>query len=232
MAELISKDIVDLQDIEKVQYLQALQADPAKYSAYVQEKSGRILGEVADSKRAAFMKASGDMARMMDMNANSLAALSRTQDLLATEEHVIAEQQRMKSSAIANSDMTRRQVEINNWYYENKRETLFVLQLVLLTLLTITVVMYLTTSGWIGQDGANYLMLIIILVGAGTWMYRWYYTSRIRDPRYWNRRNFPQDGKMAPASDNCPTSPDSGAPVLGPGGTQQVPGGSGLAPTA
>ena len=30
MAELISKDIVDLQDIEKVQFLQTLQADPAK----------------------------------------------------------------------------------------------------------------------------------------------------------------------------------------------------------
>jgi hypothetical protein len=240
MAELISKDIVDLQDIEKVQYLQTLQSDPAKYKAYIQEKSGRILNEVTDSKRAAFMKASGDMARMMDMNMNSVAALYRTQDLLSTEEHVIAEQQRMKSVAVSNLDTSRRQVEINNWYYENKRETLFVLQLVLLTLLTITVILYLAATGWVGQDGANYLMLIVIIIGAGTWIYRWYYTSRIRDPRYWNRRVFPDDGKIAPASDNCP-SPD-GTPMLGPGGTPPIlgPGGersgypSGLppAPTA
>jgi hypothetical protein len=228
MAELISKDIVDLQDIEKVQYLQALQADPAKYSAYVQEKSGRILSEVTDSKRAAFMKASGDMARMMDMNVNSTAALYRTQDLLATEDHIIAEQQRMKSAAEANMDTTRRQVEISNWAYENKRETLFVLQLVLLTLLTVTVILYLSSTGWIGKDGANYLMLIVILIGAGTWLYRWYYTGRIRDPRYWNRRNFQQDGKMSPASDNCP-SPDA-QPTLGPGGTQQMFGPGGLPP--
>lgn len=200
MAELISKDIVDLQDIEKVQFLQALQADPAKYSAYVQEKSGRILSEVVDTKRASFVKASGDMARLMDMDHNSLAALYRTQDLVAAEDHVIAEQQRMKSSAEANMDMTRRQVEINNWYYENKRETLFVLQLVLLTLLTVTVLLYLASIGWVGQEGANYLMLIVILIGAGTWVYRWYYTSRIRDPRYWSRRYFPEDGKMAPPS--------------------------------
>ena len=216
MAELISKDIVDLQDIEKVQYLQALQADPAKYSAYVQEKSGRILSEVTDSKRAAFTKASGDMARMMDMNVNSTAALYRTQDLMKTEDHVIAEQQRMKSATIANIDTTRRQVEISNWYFENKRETLFVLQLVLLTLLTITVILYLTATGWVGQAGANYLMLIVIVIGGGTWLYRWYYTSRIRDPRYWNRRNFNEDGKTTPAADHCP-SPDA-QPMLGPGG--------------
>jgi hypothetical protein len=220
MADLISKDIVDLQDIEKVQYLQTLQSDPAKYAAFVQQKSGSILSEVTDSKRAAFMKASGDMARMMDMNANSLAALYRTQDLLATEDHVISEQERMKSNAESNMNMTRRQVEINNWYYENKRESLFVLQLVLLTLLTVTILMYLASAGWIGQAGANYLMLIVILIGAGTWMYRWYYTARIRDPRYWNRRNFSQDGKLAPASDNCPPA-SGGTPNLGPGGQEQ-----------
>ena len=217
MAELISKDIVDLQDIEKVQYLQALQADPAKYAAYVQGKAGSILNEVTDSKRAAFMKASGDMARMMDMNVNSTAALYRTQDLLATEDHIITEQQRMKSAATSNMDTTRRQVEVSNWYYENKRETLFILQLVLLTLLTVTVLLYLAATGWVGQAGANYLMLIVIVIGAGTWLYRWYYTSSIRDPRYWNRRNFQQDGKTAPASDNCP-SPDGGQQMLGPGG--------------
>lgn len=219
MAELISKDIVDLQDIEKVQYLQALQADPAKYAAFVQQKTGTILGEVTDSKRAAFMKASGDMARMMDMNANSLAALYRTQDLLVTEDHIITEQQRMKSAAEANMDMTRRQVEINNWYYENKRETLFVLQLVLLTLLTVTLLLYLAATGWVGEAGANYLMLIVIVIAAGTWLYRWYYTARIRDPRYWNRRYFEQDGKVTPSTPQC-LGPD-GHPLT-PDGTQHL----------
>ena len=225
MAELISKDIVDLQDIEKVQYLQALQADPAKYSAYVQEKSGRILSEVTDAKRAAFMKASGDMARMMDMNMNSVAALYRTQDLLATEDHVIAEQQRMKAVAETNLDTSRRQVEINNWYYENKRETLFVLQLVLLTLLTITVILYLAATGWVGQDGANYLMLIVILIGGGTWIYRWYYTTYVRDARYWNRRTFKEDGKFAPSGQICIGADGSETPAVSsnsvPVGTSQ-----------
>ena len=200
MAELISKDIVDLQDIEKVQFLQTLQSDPAQYSAYVQEKSGRILTETVDTKRASFVKMSGDMARVMDMDHNSLAALNRTTDLANTQDQIIAEQQRMTGAKTYNKDLTRRQVEINNWYYENKRETLFVLQLILIVMLTLVVILGVTSYGWIGEDGSNYLMGFVIIVGAGTWLYRWYYTSNIRDPRYWNQRRFPQDGKIDPPS--------------------------------
>jgi hypothetical protein len=200
MAELTSKDIVDLQDLEKVQYLMTLQSDPAKYAAYVQEKSGRIMSEVVDSKRAAFVKTAGDMARMMDMDHNSLVALNRTNDLMSMQDHVLREQESELSSIRTNKDNTRRQVEINNWYYENKRESLFVLQLILLVMLTITLILVGAAYEWIGQDGADYLMLFVLIVGLGTWLYRWYYTTYIRDARFWSRRNFSQDGKIAPPS--------------------------------
>jgi hypothetical protein len=200
MTELISKDIIDLQDIEKVQFLQSLQADPAKYSAYVNDKGRQILSEVIDSKRAAFVKASGDMARMMDMDHNSLAALDRSQDLLTTQGQIIQEQSRLFDSRKHNTDLTRRQVEINNWYYENKRETLFVLQLILLVMLTVVVILAMNSYGWMSQEGADYLMLGVIVVGLGTWLYRWYYTAYVRDARYWNRRTFKEDGKFAPPS--------------------------------
>ncbi len=200
MASLISKDIVDLQDIEKIQFLQTLQADPAKYSAYVTEKKDRIIGEVLDGKRAAFIKSSGDMARLMDMDNNSQAALARTQDLLAVEKHLVKQQKDLSGAGRYNADLTRRQVEINNWYYENKRETLFVLQFLLLTMLTVSIILVLTSYGFIPQAGADYLMGFVIVVGLGTWAYRWFYTRKVRDPRYWNRRMFDGDGKEAPPS--------------------------------
>lgn len=223
MAELISKDIVDLQDIEKVQFLQTLQADPAKYSAYVQEKTGRILAETVDTKRASFVKQSGDMARMMDMDHNSLAALDRTNDLAAAQDMIITEQEKQFSSKTFNKDMTRRQVEINNWYYENKRETLFVLQLTLIVVMTLVVILGCLSYGWITQTAADYLMGFVIVVGAGTWIYRWYYTANIRDPRYWNQRRFQQDGNVEPPSGQIcigldgeaqPTGSDSGSKQL------------------
>lgn len=203
MTDLISKDIVDLQDIEKVQFLQTLQADPAKYSAYIQDKSSRILSEVVDTKRASFIKSASDMARMMDMDHNSLATLDRSGDVLTMQDQIIASQESQRGARQANVDLTRRQVEINNWYYENKREKLFLLQIILLTMLTVAIILAGAYYGWLPQDGADYLMLFVIIVGAGTVLYRWYYTNYIRDPRFWSRRVFPGDGKHRPAGELC-----------------------------
>ena len=190
MTDLISKDIVDLQDIEQIQFLQSLQADPAKYAQYVQGKTANITREIGNSNNAAFTKASGDMARFMDMDHNSQATLVRSKQLGASQDHIYSEQGRAIGNKKINEDMTRRQVEINEWYYENKRETLFVLQLILLTALTVVVLLAAKSNGFIGEQGADYILLFIILVALGTWLYRWYYTKYVRDRRYWNSRIF------------------------------------------
>jgi hypothetical protein len=199
MTDLISKDIVDLQDIEKVQFLQTLQSDPSKYAQYVQGKSDTIRREVSDAKRAAFTKASSDMARFMDMDHNSQATQMRTGQLADTQNHIYSEQERLANSKSSNMDLTRRQVEINEWYYENKRETLFVLQLILLTALTVVLLLMAKSYGFIGPQGADFILLFVVVVAAGTWLYRWYYTTYIRDRRFWNSRTFTQGEIPAPA---------------------------------
>jgi hypothetical protein len=88
-------------------------------------------------------------------------------------------------------------VEINNWYYENKRETLFVLQLILLVVLSLVVTLGVASYGLISRDGSDYLCAFVIVVGAGTWLYRWYYTTRIRDARYWSQRSFETEKTVA-----------------------------------
>ena len=195
MTEFISKDIVDLQDIEKVQFLQSLQNDPAKYAAYVSDKKTRITTEAIDTKRSSFMKVAGDMAKFMDMDNNSRATLSRTSELSKAQSFLIDEQEKRKNIVKSNEDSTRRQVEINEWYYESKRETLFILQIILLMLLTITVLVAMTSYGFITQLTSDYLTGIILLLGLGTWFYRWYYTQYLRDRRYWNRRAFTTEVK-------------------------------------
>jgi O-antigen/teichoic acid export membrane protein len=116
---------------------------------------------------------------------------------------IYTEQEKQKNSRIYNKDLTRRQVEINNWYYENKRETLFLLQFVLLTVLSIVIVLYMSHVGWLTQDAADFVMWFIIVVGAGLWLYRWYYTNYIRDPRYWNQRRRFDDGKFQLSGQIC-----------------------------
>jgi len=199
MGDQISKDIIDLQDIEKVQYLKTLQADPQKYAAYINSKKDSLIKEVVLSKDSEFLKASGDMARFMDMDNNSHGILVRTGHLAASQDHIFNEQQRIIDTKKINDDLTRRQVEINDWYYENKRETLFVLQLILLTALTVVVLLTLKTYGFISEQGSDFILLFIILVALCTWLYRWYYTKYIRDRRFWNNRNFPAGEVPDPA---------------------------------
>ena len=193
MTEFISKDIVDLQDIEKVQFLQSLQNDPAKYAAYVSDKKARISTEAVDIKRSSFMKVASDMAKFMDMDNNSRATLSRTSELANAQSFLINEQEQRTNIVKSNEDSTRRQVEINEWYYESKRETLFILQIILLMLLTITVLVVMVNYGFITKLTSDYLIGIVLLFGLGTWFYRWYYTQYLRDRRYWNRRTFKED---------------------------------------
>lgn len=227
----LQKDIVDLQDIEKIQFLQTLQNDPdkSKYKMYVKGKTDRILAETVDTKRASFVKVAGDMARMMDMDHNSIAALNRTRDLKSTQDQIISEQARQVGTITTAKDMSRRQVEINNWYYENKRETLFVLQLILLVVLTLVVILGVTSYGYLPKDAADYLMGFVLIIGIGTWMYRWYYTTTIRDPRYWNQRRFQADGVRPDSSgkicistggfsDDSSSGSGSGSGLFGPGG--------------
>jgi len=198
MSALVSSDIVNLQDIEHVQFLQALQADPAKYQAYIQERTGRILSEVVDTKRASYVKVSGDMARSMDMDHNSLAALYRTDDLAAAQKQILTEQSQFISNKHAALDQSRRQVEINNWYFENKRETLFVLQIALLVLLMVVLFLAATAQGFMSETLANYGISIVVVSGGLVWLYNWYYTRWIRDRRYWSQRTFADDGKHVP----------------------------------
>jgi hypothetical protein len=207
-AELISKDIVDLQDIEKIQYLKTLSAGGV-LQQFINDRANQIQTELVDTKRAAFTQVSGDMARLMDMDHNSQATLMRSSQLESSQGHIYTEQERSLSTKRTNEDLTRRQVEINEWYYENKRETLFVLQLILLTALTVVVMLAMKTYGWIGPAAADYVTLFVLVVAAGTWVYRWYYTTYVRDRRYWNARTFKQ-GEMPILTPNCPV-PASGS---------------------
>jgi hypothetical protein len=70
-------------------------------------------------------------------------------------------------------------------------------------LLTVVIILYCATNGWLSENASNFLMVFVIAIGAITWGYRWYFTSYVRDRRYWNRRTFAQDMKLKAAGELC-----------------------------
>lgn len=94
------------------------------------------------------------------------------------------------------ADSATRQGEINEWTYNNKMETVFVLQVLFIGLVMISVVFYFNTMGMLTTGFAWYaavLTTLIVLTIIGT---RLYYTTARRDARFWNRRHFEEDRTM------------------------------------
>lgn len=98
-----------------------------------------------------------------------------------------------------NIDLANRQIEINDWTYENKMETVFIFQLLFIALMITTIIMALKSMGYFGGAFAWYVIGLIVLLMTIIIFNRANYTNNYRDRRYWNRRRFDQD--------NAATSP-------------------------
>lgn len=95
-----------------------------------------------------------------------------------------------------NNDLTQRQAQINEWSYNNKMDTLFVFQLIFISLLFIGVLMSLKQSGIVGSGFVWYSMAIVLIIVVIIIVNRSMYTNTKRDAKFWNRRHFNGDNNM------------------------------------
>jgi len=95
---------------------------------------------------------------------------------------------------ISNNNSTERQYEINEWTANNKLDTLFFYQLLLITLTVIAPLLYLQKNGIIPSTVFYGVSMILGIAVVLTLVVRIQYTSGTRDLRYWNRRRFANMG--------------------------------------
>ena len=70
-------------------------------------------------------------------------------------------------------------------------------------MLALVLVLGFVSMGVLGQNAANFLMGGIVVLGVGTWVYRWYYTRWVRDPAFWSKRTFGADSAKPKQLDVC-----------------------------
>jgi hypothetical protein len=95
-----------------------------------------------------------------------------------------------------NSQLASRQIEINEWSYNNKMDTLFVFQILFISLLIVSILMLFSYQGVIGRGFVWYTFGILILLDILIIVNRAMYTDRIRDKKHWDRVSFPDDNKL------------------------------------
>jgi hypothetical protein len=177
-----------------------------------------------EKKRAAFQKTHTDMGRYFDMDHNANFYKIRNSDVMRLQEQLMERSRAAEQSILYDKDLTRRQAEINEWYYQDKLETLFFLQLFFMVLLAMAIVLYLQKNNFITSPFAAYLTLILMGGVIATGLYRNRYTSDFRDSRFWAKRNFREKEiyvpsvPVKPTPDPCKQCTD-GPDVMGPPAT-------------
>jgi hypothetical protein len=190
-------NVLNAQELQNIEFSQALRSDPAQYQAFVKEKVDKLMNENLNIKRSAFQKAHIDYGRYMDMDHNAQLYKTRSDDVNTLQDVIEKSNNLYLENIQKDNNISRRQVEINEYSYNNKLETLFFLQLLFLSVLLLTVVIYLQRNGIVGNTFAGMLTLLVLLGVIGTGLYRWNYTRNTRDGRFWSRRYFKDedDGK-------------------------------------
>ena len=192
-----------MQEIEKIQFSYDLRKNPDDFNRYVSERVDRISKETIDKKRAAFQKAHTDMGRYFDMDHNANFYKLRNTDVLNLQEQMLERSRAAFQGIQHDKDLTRRQAEINEWYFNDKLETLFFLQMFFIVLLTMSIIMYLQKNAFITAPFAAYMTIFLLVIVIGTGVYRSRYTKETRDPRFWNRRKFGTQEVMETKPDQC-----------------------------
>jgi hypothetical protein len=202
---------VQNQELERLKFSQNLRKNPAEYSAYVNDRINSMTQEVSSTKDNAFKKAQIDLSRYMDMDHNANFYRVRNNDVDRLTQTIASNNAAVSEGILADKQNSKRQFEINEWYNNNKLETLFFLQLFFVASLIMIILVSLHKRGTIsGPIAATVSAIIAVIVGIiGVWRYM--YTEQARDPRLWNRRKFgkvgPPPAKKAP---DCPSDPTVG----------------------
>jgi NADH:ubiquinone oxidoreductase subunit 3 (subunit A) len=188
------QDTLRLQDIELANAMTSLRNNPAQLSQFISQQKGALYNTVTKEHSDNFEKVYGDLVRSGDTVKNIAYYHVRNKDLDNTQESVFSNARAAADAATYDSQIAKRQFEINEWTAGNKRDTLFFMQLLFIALTITAPLLYLTRAGFVPMSVFSTISLLILLALVLTFVVRYQYTDRSRDLRFWNRRRFAQYG--------------------------------------
>jgi len=93
-------------------------------------------------------------------------------------------------------------MEINEWSYQNKMDTVFALQIIFIAIALVGIIFYFKRVGTVGTAFAYYTSGIAVILVGLIIINRLFFTSARRDPRLWHRFRFGEDNKKVPNTIN------------------------------
>jgi hypothetical protein len=193
-----------LGDMELQAYLNGLSA--SQKTDFISSNVGETINAVKDNKASKFTDLI-DQATGADNNIVSAAYyLARTRDLAHLAKDVDEMTVKQLNVVKLNNEVTGRQNEINEWANFNKLDTLYIMQILFVSLSLVGILTFLLSNGSIGNSLFVFLSYTIAAIAVVMLIVRWRYTNVARDGRYWHKARFPRQPNtfVAPV---CPTTP-------------------------
>lgn len=198
------RDLQLSQDVELASSINQLKSNPAQLSQYIQSSSDNLYNTITQARKDAFSKAYGDMTRASDVQKNTYYYSQRNTDLNEIQKGFYKNIEGEASKNRVDSDLAKRQYEINEWSASNKLDTLFIFQMLFICILIETVVVLLWRRGFFNIGILGILTVVLAVIFTFTVVNRAQYTGMLRNNRYWNKRNFDVYSKK-PIALECPS---------------------------
>ena len=145
----------------------------------------------------------GNLTRSQDTVNNIMYYHSRNKDVDDIQKQILGRATSEAQGSVSDANNAKRQFEINEWTASNKAETLFLMQLLLIAITFTIFMLFLNRMGVVPTAVFSLVTGIVVFAVIITFVVRYIYTSRDRDGRYWNRKNYshPIEPKIPPT---CP----------------------------
>lgn len=178
---------------QDVQYTTALRGmSEQQKQTYFDSQKRQLLDEVLKNREATFQKTYTDAVRNNSIQHSMFFYQQRNRDLENLGQAIKQKNESEIGVTKFNNDLATRQYEINEWAYNNKMDTLFMVQLLFVTVLVAAGLSYLNKLGFLSMTVVGILVGILLFIDILILVLRYNYTRVSRDKRYWNKRVFPR----------------------------------------
>ena len=198
--------------VQDVQYTTALKGMTEEQKQnYFNTQKQQLVGDILKDREGTFQKTFTDVQRNNSLQHSLFFYQQRNRDIHDLGKSIQNQNEAAIGTTRFNNQLATRQYEIIQWSYENKMETLFVFQILFVTILIASVLAYLHNTGLLSMTILGVLVGIMLFVDIVVLMNRYSYTKKLRDKRYWNKRSF--EKKSLPQGSGSSICPPGEEPV-------------------
>lgn len=191
-----------LGDMELQAYLSSL--NDSQKNEFISSNVGETIKAVDASKASKFNDLIDQLTGADNNIVGAAYYTARTRDLTNLAKDVDGMTMKQLNVVGINTQLSGRQNEINEWSNFNKLDTLYIMQILFVSLSLVAILAFMLSHYLITSTLFAFASFVIAAISVLMLVVRWRYTNVARDGRYWHKARFPREGGVA-VGPVCPT---------------------------